>query len=69
MDKNDCWMCGLVPIGKKDYRGSLCQGKLICLEEEKEASLMTPTYKRDRFRSGVNEKEMDLHQKEIEVCF
>ena len=68
MERNDCWMCGLVPIGKKDYRGSL-SSKLICLEEEKEASLMTPTYKRYRNRSGVNEKEMDLHQKEIEVCF
>ena len=39
-------MCGLVPIGKKDYRGPLCPDKLICLEEEKEASLMTPNFKR-----------------------
>ena len=71
MDKNVCWMCGLVPIGKKDYRGPLSHDKLICLEEEKEASLMTPSYKtrRERDRNACNEKEMDLHQKEIEVCF
>ena len=71
MGGNANWMCGLVPIGKKDYRGPLCLGELICLEEEKEACLMTPSYKRLRnsSRNASNEKEMDLHGKEIEVYF
>ena len=44
MEKNRYWICGLVPIGKEDYRGPLSRHKLICLEEEKEA-LMTPSKK------------------------
>ena len=66
MDKNIHWLCGLVPIGKKDHRGPLSD-QFICLEQDGEASLMTIAYKRVRNRTGDNEKDMDLHQKHIEV--
>ena len=68
MEKNRYWICGLVPIGKEDYRGPLSRHKLICLEEEKEA-LMTPSKKDLKVRFFGSKKEMDLHEKEIEVCF
>ena len=69
--KNNCWICGLVPIGKKDYRGPLTPGKLICLEEEKDAIVVTPNYESasGRSRNIPREKEMDFHEKDIEVCF
>ena len=68
---NGCWICGLVPIGKKDYRGSLCPGKFICLEEEKEAFVVTPGYESvSGSRHKVStEREMAFYGKEIEVCF
>ena len=67
--RNDCWMCGLVPIGKKDYRGSLSR-QLICLEGEKEAFVVTPNYEPmsgKRRRHISTEREMDFYGKEIEV--
>ena len=62
-------MCGLVPIGIKDYRGSLSR-QLICLEGEKEAFVVTPNYEYmsgKRRRSISIEREMDFYGKEIEV--
>ena len=69
--RNDCWMCGLVPIGKKDYRGPLNRQFLICLEEEKEAFVVTPNYEymSGQRRNILIEREMDFYGKEIEVCF
>ena len=66
---NDCWICGLVPIEEKDYRGILCPGKLICLEEEKEAFVVTPHYEASsgNRRNISIEREMDFFGKEIEV--
>ena len=72
LEKNGCWICGLVPIEEKDYRGPLCPGKLICLEEEKEAFVVTPHYEASsgyRRRNIPIEKEIILYGKEIEVCF
>ena len=69
LERNSCWICGLVPIGKKDYRGPLSR-QLICLEEEKEAFVVTPQYEPmsgSRRRHISIEREMDFYGKEIEV--
>ena len=59
----------MVPIGKIDYRGPSSH-QLICLEEEKEAFVVTPNYEYltgQRRRNIFIEREMDFYGKEIEV--